>query len=716
MTGPIGDKGAVWPVPPASEPTRETVSLDPARAVRALRRQWAVIGLAALIGGVIALLNGLGTVPRYQAAVTVLLNQDRSELLQQVSALPNAVVTDSTIQSEMEIIRSRALALTVVERLGLHVDPDFLDPPTDATDQIAAHLRAFARPLLGGGGGGNDAQMPGEADPEREAREAAATVLLTQIAVERIDRSFVMRVTYTGFDAQRAAQIARAYGAEYQRFQLAGTTEVAINAGAWIRERLDIMERRNIEAASAVQQFRLENNLLQARGDLLSEQQQSELASALVEAAGASAALQAELESYEGLASAPVSQIAAVVAMQVEADATSPMVVLRRAYTEARRNLSRVTTQAGENHPRAENLRAELDALGADIVLALEETVASARARYNIARSREASLRRELAAITETGRGNENVGQLAQLEATAETYAQVYADYLRRHETTMQQQGFPIASVQILSDASVPLQPSSPRKLRLLAAGIFMGGLIGLLLAAVREMRTAPLRTASEVVAQSGLPCAGLVPRNADAGGASREGQVALRTATRIRQEIDRKAPLAKGRIVGLAAVDGGGDAAGVAAALCHAMVARAGRVKIVDAGGLSTAATTALAGIDAVEISPYEDLRAILREEYERRANGDTLSEWRARWPYTLIVMPPLTSAVLHDQVAGLLDATVLTIAWGRVSPGLLSEAMRDHRDFRAGLATTVLDSADLKGARRYLGSDEYEARLIHA
>ena len=713
MAGPIGNKGTVWQEGPAGGSTREMISLDPARAFRALRRQWALIGVVALIGGGIALLNGIGTVPRYEATVTILLDQDRSEMLHQVSALPNAVVTDAVIQSEMEIIRSRSLALAVVDRLALHEDPAFLDPPMDASQRFEGALRELAQPLLGSNPVQPDPQLVG--DPERLAREAAASILLSQVVVERIDRSFVMRVTLTGFDAEQTASIARAYGEEYTRFQLAGTTELAINAAEWIRERLDVMERRNIEAASAVQQFRIEHNMVQARGDLLTEQQQSEIATVLVGAATETAALGAELESYEELLNASPSEMVAVASVQTDGDTDSPMIALRRQFIETQRNLMRVTAQAGEDHSQAVRLRSEMDALASDIELALQGKVASLRTRYNIARSREASLRQELASITQTGHGNEVVGQLAQLEAIAETYALVYTDYLRRHETTMQQQGFPIASVQILSDAEVPREPSSPRKLRMLAAGTFMGGLFGLLLASFREMRTSPLRTAGEVGAQCGLPCAGFIPSKGIVGGKTREGRVAERTAARVIQEINRKAPKAQGRIVGLAAVDDTGDVLRVTAELCQAMVSRSGRVKLVDAGGLNESEKRALSGIENVELASFEDLQKFLHKKNAPCTASERLSEWREQWPYTLMVMPPLTHTVIHDQLSSILDATVLTIAWNKVTPKLVIDAIQDHRVFRDSLAATVLDSANLRAARRYLNPDEYEARLIH-
>jgi polysaccharide biosynthesis transport protein len=720
MTGPLSDKGTVWPVMPGQTASRDVVSLDPARIARGAKRQWVVIVLAAAIGALIAALLAVGTIARFEATVTILLDEERSEQLQQVSALPNAVNTDAAIQSEMEIIRSRALAFSVVDALNLHEDDDFLNPPIDGTTRATDAVKVLFRPILNLLSGPS-APLLGidgiESDPVQVAREQAANLLRARIVVERVERSFVMRATYTDFDPIRAARIARAYGQAYMDFQLASTNEVATNAGSWIAERLELVERRNIEAASAVQRFRVENNLQQVRGDLLTEQQQSEIASALVQAATETATLRAQLESYEALLTASPAEMAAVAGMRGEEDISSPLIQLRNDYADTRRNLSSVVARGGDDHPQAARLRAAMEVLETEIAVELEATVAAVRARYNIAQSREASLRAELASMTESNRGNEAVmGRLAQLEAIAQTYATVYADYLLRYETTAQQQGFPIASVQIISDAEVPEEPSSPRRLRMLAAGLFLGGLIGMMIAAVREMRGRPLSTARDVVENCGLPCVGLAPAGARAGRTGRPEQVMMRTADRVRQEIDRKAPLAGGRIVGLAPVDAGSDMTGLVGALCRALVGRAGRVMLVDGGGLPNGVQAEIAGMNNVEIWSFADLRAALYGGDARQAGTPALSELRDSWPYTLVVMPPLTQTIVADQMTWLLDATVLTIAWGKYTPEFVTDAMRDHRDFRANLATTVLDGADLRQARRLMDPDEYEARLIHA
>ncbi|MDP2085610.1 MAG: GumC family protein [Gemmobacter sp.] len=718
MTGPMSEMGKVWPVP-TSAPPRDVVSLDPGRVARALKRQWFVITLGALVGAALAIAAAIGSIPRYEATVTILLDEERSELLQQVSALPNAVNSDAAIQSEMQIISSRALALAVVDALGLDKDAHFLNPPTPGTAKVLNAVRGLAQPLMDLMSGppalAPDAPVD-EADPAQTAREMAASLLLERILVQRVERSFVMLVTYSDFDPHRAAKIARTYGQAYMDFQLASTNEVAMNAGSWIAERLDLMERRNIEAASAVQRFRFEHNLQQVRGDLLTEQQQSEVASALVQAATETATLRAQLESYEALLSATPAEMAAVAGLQRDDDNASPLVQLRAEYANTRRSLSSVVARGGENHPQAAGLRAAMAVLEREIAVELEGTVAAVRARHNIAQSREASLRSELAAMTDTKGGNDTVmGRLAQLEAIAQTYATVYADYLLRFETTAQQQGFPIASVQIISDAEVPRDPASPRKLRMLAAGLVLGALAGLMLAAVREMRARPLSTARDVTAQCGLPCVGLAAPYSVQRRNDRARMVTMRTADRIRQELDRKTPMAGGMIVGLAPADRGSDVAGVVVALCRALVARAGRALLVDGGGLPKGVAAALSDLENVEILSIGDLRAALCGRDAREPGSPALAGLRDAWPYTLIVLPPLTESTSADHM-GWLDATVLTIGWGKLSAGFVSDAMRDHRDFRVNLVTTVLDGADLRRARRLMDPDEYEARLIHA
>ena len=132
MNGPLADDRPRQRVRQAGDGTLDTGAL-----ARAIRRQARLVGLAALVGALVAVILIIGSVPRYSATETILLDEERNELLNQVSAMPNAQRSDAAVQSEIEILGSQVLAMDVVERLSLHEDPSFMDPPDDLAGSLA---------------------------------------------------------------------------------------------------------------------------------------------------------------------------------------------------------------------------------------------------------------------------------------------------------------------------------------------------------------------------------------------------------------------------------------------------------------------------------------------------------------------------------------------------------------------------------------------------
>ena len=448
-------------------------------------------------------------------------------MLDQVSPLPNAVRSDTAVQSEIEIIKSRALAYQVVDLLRLDQDADFLSPPLGATDKAARAVSALTRPLAAVlTPAPPDRQNP---DPVTETggtlpadlgfdlavtdRDRAAGILRDRLTVSRSGRSLVIEIGFADFDPTRAAMIARGYGVAYEGFQLVTTNEVAAKAEQWLRERLVVLEQKSIEAAAALQEFRTENDLVQVRGDLLTEQQQSELASELVTASAATAEAEAYLASIESLLQRAESDPEIVAVPFVEGLVEGDSQDLRRTYLKASQNYARIVSRHGADHPQALQLDESIQSMKSALMRELQQATEAARVAYNIALGREQSLRAGLAATTDTSDWNVALrGRLQQLEAISETYAQVYRDYLARLEVAMQQQNFPIASVKVISPAEIPKSPSSPRKKAILLGGLFLGGLLGALLGTLRELAPKPVRTVTELRQEIGLNCAGMLP------------------------------------------------------------------------------------------------------------------------------------------------------------------------------------------------------------
>lgn len=723
MTGPIRERPMGW-VSRGARGSEGEEAYDVGGLVRMARRRLPLVVIGGLIGMAIAVAMILGSVPRYRAIETVLLDEERSELLREVSPLPNAIRTDAAVQSELEIIKSQALARRVVDRIDLHLDQDFLNPPVGATQRAAAFVNSLTVPIarmldpepaspppevdLA-------AERQASADPEEAAMERAAAMLRGNLDVRRVGRSFVLEIGYLGYNPQRARDIARAYGRSYQTFQLDATTQVAANAGRWIQERLSVLERQSLEAAAAVQRFRSENDLVQVRGSLLTDQQQSELASELIRAAAQRAEKGAILDSLRALLDAPPSEALSVAALPSALGAQDVLGDLRQEYADTQRRYQAVLEVYGAENEQVRQLEtalAELEAAAAD---ALRRVVNAVTADYAIAQSREASLREDLESYADAGPDSDSaiLGRLAQLEAVAETYQAVYRDYLERYELTTQQQAFPIASVQVISPAETPRGAASPQKKMMLATGLFLGGLIGALVGALLEMRPRRLRTAFEIEEELGLPCAGLAPKGASAGDGGRKERVMRRTATRVQAAIDDRRPAGEGLIAGIASVCTARNSHAFLTALVETVSpGKESTVLIVDAGGADKGLLVALqraANVHVLDRSRLSEFEAAL-------AAPDRASEMRTDYDYTFVLLPPLTEQLRADQMTQLIDTTVLTIPWGKVGLPLIRGALEDHKEFRTRLSTTVLDEANLRSARRYMRPGSYEEQTSHA
>ncbi|WP_298932777.1 GumC family protein [uncultured Ruegeria sp.] len=715
---------------------RDEPRVDMGAMMRAVRRQIPLALACAFVGITIAVLMILGSVPRYTAVETILLDEERGELLNEVSPLPNAVRSDTAVQSEIEIIKSRALAFQVVDLLQLDQDADFLSPPLGLTEKANRLISSVTRPLARlltpdppanpeneGDSEGNtnteDTPIP-NFNFEVTDRDRAVRILRDRLSVSRSGRSLVIEIGFSDFDPARAASIARGYGLAYEGFQLVTTNEVAAKAEAWLRERLEVLEQKAIDAASALQAFRTENDLVQVRGDLLTEQQQSELASELVNASAAAAEAEAYLESLVSLSERAANDADFIAVPFVEGLVDGASETVRREYLDASQSYRQIVDQFGEEHPQAQQLNTRIQILADTLKVELEQATQTARVAHNMALGREQSLRSDLAALTGTSDVNVALrGRLQQLEAISETYAQVYRDYLARLEVTMQQQNFPIASIKVISPAELPKDPSSPRKKAMLFTGALLGGLLGALAGAARELTPKPARTVSELRQGAGVTCLGMLPDPKTLGDAAAANAHA-RTVERLAQVCEANSQSGSGLLIGMAPLTPDLQKTQDLPLELANRLSRAGnhKVLVVYEGvsqGLLPAATP-----NGVETASMQSIMDHMRENAasgsDDTAQDILTSDLRAQFSYVLVALNPLSHAEQSDPHAWAYDMTVLRIPWGKILPSFVSDALLDHPKFSDALATTILEDANLTKARRYISPGSYEEVKINA
>src|SRR6266576_553372 len=92
-----------------------------------LRRQYSVIIFVAALALAASAIYLRITPPTYTAQAKVLLGGPRAQFVQQQSLLTEPQVDSTQLESQIEILKSKAIATSVINQLALADDPDFKD-------------------------------------------------------------------------------------------------------------------------------------------------------------------------------------------------------------------------------------------------------------------------------------------------------------------------------------------------------------------------------------------------------------------------------------------------------------------------------------------------------------------------------------------------------------------------------------------------------------
>ncbi|MDY6962347.1 MAG: Wzz/FepE/Etk N-terminal domain-containing protein, partial [Pseudomonadota bacterium] len=438
----------------------------------------ACVGLAMLLAG----LYLFATQPTYTSMTHILIDDSLSRFAEEEEGPQSAQQIDNRMSSAVEILKSKALALRVVDEAQLGDNELILNPPRSLLDLVKGAVKGTIALVL-----------PGRPPVSEEAmqagrREKAAAVLQQSLGVERVGRSSVIAISVRSPDPQLSATIARTYASSYVEEQLNANFDATERASVWLQERLTDLNSRSQQAALAVEQYKVENGLVSPRGELLSAQQLADLNSQLIVAQADAATASARYEQYRAIIEqGPDAAVGNAVVSSRETD-NSILQDLRQRYIAINEREQAVVQQFGADHPQAVALKTEKQDLSRQIFTELQQLTGSFRNEMEVASSRERSLRESIREVAGTNsQANVSMVQLAELEQKAAALKTLYQSYLARFEQASQQQSFPIAKARVISEAGVPTAPSSPRKTLTMALSIVLGAMAGGALATLLE-------------------------------------------------------------------------------------------------------------------------------------------------------------------------------------------------------------------------------------
>src|SRR5215470_1664485 len=236
-----------------------------------LRQYWTIVFATALATalGVIYLRV---TPPTYTATASVLLRTERAQFPQQQAMLLDAPLDVAQLESQLQIIKSDAIASAVIAQLKLTEDPEF----APSGGPVRGVLSWF------GGLFGKDSSNP---TSNVAANEAVVTAgFVNRLTVNRVGLSYVVEIGFSSRSPERAAQIANAVANAYIADQLEAKYQANRLATNWLQERQQQLREQADAAQRAVETFKKQNNIVTTDGKPLDNVQLTDLNARLIAA------------------------------------------------------------------------------------------------------------------------------------------------------------------------------------------------------------------------------------------------------------------------------------------------------------------------------------------------------------------------------------------------------------------------------------------------
>ncbi|MCF3931920.1 Wzz/FepE/Etk N-terminal domain-containing protein [Acuticoccus sp. M5D2P5] len=672
---------------------------------RAARRQaWLVIASIGVCS-VLALGYAMSLQPLYTSYATILLDEDRAELVNLISELPNAALRDATVQSEVEVLKSQALAERVVDRLDLTARPDVLSIKPSPINAAIGQVKSVVSGLVA------LVEPQPEIDPAAEANPAAASPsertllagsLRQKLDVQRIGRSYVLQISYTAPAPELAAEIAEAYTDAYLAFQLEANASAADSAVEWMRDRVETLRQASLDASQALATFRQDHGLVSVGERLLSEQQVSEVLSQLVLAqADATRARALADQAESAIEAGPDAALAALAGMSTANDTATE--TLRIRYRDALHQQRRVEARFGADHPEAQRLAAEVADAETQIEDELRRRARQARGTADAQQTRVEALRSGLDdAMNNTGHDGGTLYRLNQLEQTEQSYKQLYQSALTRLETVVPQQSIPITPARVITAPDMPKGASSPSKAKYLALGFLLGAFLGGGVGTLREFARDRIDNEADVRRILGLPVIDSAPRGRHTSARDRVASAAprdprvLRTLRAIKLALDHVGRGRGARSVAFLSAQPKEGAGPLGFAFAQMLASYGLHVLFIDAAErgqsvieqMGAGKNTSLVDlarsnnsmtVDAFRVAKDSTLFAIPFTSSETPFAGtifsqssalrETLAALAEDVDYVIFNAPPATTGPDVDAVAPYVEAAVLVTRKGRTS-----------------------------------------------
>jgi len=629
------------------------------------------------------------------------------------------------LETQAQILRSDNLAITVIRKLRLDRNPEFVD------EKLLKSVGQQAN------------EQPSDGSQLTDLEDVALSSFGRGLTVTPVRNSRLIEISFSSRDARLAAEVTNAAATVFADRNYRGFYQATMQASEWLSHQLDDLREKVEKSNHAVAAFQNRNGIVETgeRQNTVT-QEAAELSRQITQAQ----ADRIQLEAYLKMAEAGNED-----SLPPQIRDNQTFQALRQRLGETRAQLAQALAIYGNKHPNVKKLQSEADELEAQLTVERKNLVGQLRTNYESAKTREqllAQAQEQMRGVV--GQMNEKTAQYDFLKREAQANEDLYDTLLARLKEAGISAGLKSSNIYVVDKARVLDTPTSPRPRQwYIVRGLILGILGGVALSFVKESLDHTIHAPVDIKKWTGLSFVATLPPVASENGNGRGLQLAGR-ATKVLLDTSDKgkagstlrfflerpcSPESEGvrnlraaimlcrptqppRVLLVASPSPGEGKTTVAVNLAIAL-AQQGKTCLID-GDLRKAAgtqrftapqglTDVLAGsallesvvqripdVDNLTLLPVGSVAQNPGELVATGPIGQILLAARQRFQYVVIDSSPLIPFADARAIATLADGVVLVGLWGSTTREALIRSLEILKEVHAPVLGIVLNGVD--------------------
>jgi len=473
--------GASEPTPPAFSTAVTDTTLS--EALTTLRKRKRLLSVFVVLGLIYGIYRAVMQPHIYEAFGRIQVRSGSADEYRMSAISSVAGDTSQRMLTEVAILQSDSLMLTVARELDLANNPDFL---------------------------GDKAPQPKASLDDPLVRQNMIHKLQSGLRIAQVQKTEIIRISYQSLSPKLAADIVNKVIAAYIQRSYETRFSSSQRISNWLSGQLDDLKQQ--VQTSQEQMLDVQKRL----GILGSDPTHSQINSSLEQLAKASNEarinrIMAESR-YRMLSGMDPNSIEAP--LDTMTGSQSELGTLRSQLATARAALSQMESDLGPNHPQAKAQKAQIAELTKEVSIEQERLVLQSKQILDAARINENETLRTLEAEQANAyKLRDDLVEYTIRQREFESNRALYEGLLQKLRTAGVEAGLESLEIDVVDAAMLPATPILKPKSTVILTYLFFGTLAGIILCFLLENLDTGLRSVAEIEGIIELPSLAVIPR-----------------------------------------------------------------------------------------------------------------------------------------------------------------------------------------------------------